>query len=73
MTFREILAEFAAHRQGVDAQYEVHLFQRVSPRGEALEPGSQTVHVELWEFHVALVLRGMQAHAEESGLAGQPS
>ncbi len=37
MTFREILAEFAAHRQGVDAQYEVHLFQRVSPRGEALD------------------------------------
>ncbi len=37
MTFREILAEFAAHRQGVDTQYEVHLFQRVSPRGEALD------------------------------------
>jgi hypothetical protein len=37
VTFREILAEFAAHRQGVDTQYEVQLFQRVSPRGEALD------------------------------------
>jgi hypothetical protein len=37
VTFREILAEFASYRQGVDTQYEVHLFQRVSPRGEALD------------------------------------
>ena len=37
MTFREILGEFAVYRQGVDAQYEVHLFQRLSPRGEALD------------------------------------
>jgi hypothetical protein len=37
VTFREILAEFAQHRQGVDTQYEVHLFQRLSPRGEALD------------------------------------
>ena len=37
MTFREILAEFAAHRQGVDTQYEVHLFQRLSPRSETLD------------------------------------
>lgn len=27
--------------------------------------------VDLWEFHVPLVLKAMQAHAEELGLAGQ--
>lgn len=32
---REILEEFAAHRQGVDT-YEVHLFSRTSPRGDPL-------------------------------------
>lgn len=37
MTFREILAEFAAHRQGVDLEYEVHLHRHWSPRSLALD------------------------------------
>ncbi len=32
--------------------------------------GASTLEVDLWEFHVPLVLRSMQAHAEELGLNG---
>jgi putative nucleotidyltransferase with HDIG domain len=37
---------------------------------EDVEVGAQTLAVDLWEFHVPLVLKAMQAHAEELGLAG---
>ncbi len=37
---------------------------------EDVEVGAQTLDVDLWGFHVPLVLKAMQAHAEELGLAG---
>lgn len=37
---------------------------------EDVEVGAQTLNVDLWEFHVPLVLKAMQARAEELGLAG---
>lgn len=38
---------------------------------EDIEQGAQTLNVDLWEFHVPLVLKAMQEHAEELGLAGK--
>ncbi|MBL8154947.1 MAG: HDIG domain-containing protein [Anaerolineae bacterium] len=38
---------------------------------EDVEQGSQTLGVDLWEFHVPLVLKAMQDHASELGLEGQ--
>jgi predicted hydrolase (HD superfamily) len=32
--------------------------------------GCQVLGMDLWEFHVPLVLKAMQDHAEELGLAG---
>jgi predicted hydrolase (HD superfamily) len=32
--------------------------------------GSEALGVDLWEFHIPLVLKAMQDHAEELGLAG---
>jgi putative nucleotidyltransferase with HDIG domain len=36
-----------------------------------VEDGCALLGVDLWEFHVPLVLKAMQDHAEELGLAGQ--
>lgn len=38
---------------------------------EDVEQGCALLGVDLWEFHVPLVLKAMQDHAEELGLAGQ--
>jgi predicted hydrolase (HD superfamily) len=38
---------------------------------EDIENGAQSLAVDLWEFHVPLVLKAMQAHAHELGLDGQ--
>lgn len=38
---------------------------------EDVEIGAQTLGVDLWEFHVPLVLKAMQDHASELGLNGQ--
>lgn len=38
---------------------------------EDVENGAASLDVDLWEFHVPLVLKAMQDHAEELGLAGQ--
>lgn len=35
-----------------------------------VEQGAQTLNVDLWEFHVPLVLKAMQDRAEDLGLAG---
>lgn len=39
---------------------------------EDVEEGARLLQVDLWEFHVPLVLKAMQAHAAELGLTGQP-
>lgn len=38
---------------------------------EDVEKGAESLNVDLWGFHVPLVLKAMQEHAEELGLAGQ--
>lgn len=38
---------------------------------EDVEQGAHLLGVDLWEFHVPFVLKAMQAHAQELGLAGQ--
>lgn len=38
---------------------------------EDVEQGAQLLNVDLWEFHVPLVLKAMQDHAKELGLDGQ--
>ena len=38
---------------------------------EDTEQGAASLEVDLWEFHVPLVLKAMQSRAEELGLAGQ--
>lgn len=38
---------------------------------EDIEQGAQTLGVDLWEFHIPLVLKAMQDHAKELGLDGQ--
>lgn len=38
---------------------------------EDIEQGAATLDVDLWEFHVPLVLKAMQAHAGALGLNGQ--
>lgn len=38
-----------------------------------IEQGAASLNVDLWEFHVPLVLKAMQAHAAELGLDGQPA
>jgi putative nucleotidyltransferase with HDIG domain len=38
---------------------------------EDVEQGAALLGVDLWEFHVPLVLKAMQAHAQELGLTGQ--
>src|SRR4029077_15425002 len=40
---------------------------------EDVEQGAQLLGVDLWEFHVPLVLKAMQDHAKELGLEGQAS
>lgn len=40
---------------------------------EDVEQGAQTLGVDLWEFHVPLVLKAMQEHATELGLDGPGS
>lgn len=40
---------------------------------EDIEQGAASLDVDLWEFHVPLVLKAMQAHAAELGLDGQPN
>ena len=40
---------------------------------EDVEQGAQLLGVDLWEFHVPLVLKAMQDHAKELGLEGQVS
>jgi len=37
---------------------------------EDIEQGAQTLDVDLWEFHVPMVLDAMKAHAQELGLDG---
>ncbi len=37
-----------------------------------IEQGAASLEVDLWEFHVPLVLKAMQAHAAQLGLDGQP-
>ncbi|MEM6530443.1 MAG: HAD family hydrolase, partial [Chloroflexota bacterium] len=37
---------------------------------EDVEQGCEMLGVELWEFHVPLVLKAMQDHAAELGLDG---
>jgi predicted hydrolase (HD superfamily) len=39
---------------------------------EDIERGAASLNVDLWEFHVPLVLKAMQTHAAELGLNGQP-
>lgn len=39
---------------------------------EDTEEGCASLGVDLWEFHVPLVLKAMQDHAAELGLAGNP-
>ncbi|MDX2160152.1 MAG: HDIG domain-containing protein [bacterium] len=39
---------------------------------EDVEKGAASLDVDLWEFHVPLVLKAMQEHAEMLGLQGQP-
>lgn len=36
-----------------------------------VEEGCEKLGVDLWEFHVPLVLKAMQAHAQELGLDGE--
>jgi putative nucleotidyltransferase with HDIG domain len=38
---------------------------------EDVEKGAELLGVDLWEFHVPLVLKAMQDHAQELGLNGQ--
>ncbi len=38
---------------------------------EDVEQGAEMLGVDLWEFHVPLVLKAMQDHAQELGLNGQ--
>jgi hypothetical protein len=38
---------------------------------EDVENGAASLNVDLWEFHVPLVLKAMQEHAEVLGLRGQ--
>ncbi len=38
-----------------------------------VENGAASLNVDLWEFHVPLVLKAMQEHAAELGLQGQNS
>lgn len=38
---------------------------------EDIEKGAETLGVDLWEFHVPLVLKAIQDHAQELGLDGQ--
>ena len=38
---------------------------------EDVEIGAEKLGVDLWEFHVPLVLKAMQDHAQELGLDGQ--
>lgn len=38
---------------------------------EDIERGAASLQVDLWEFHVSLVLKAMQSHAAELGLDGQ--
>ncbi|MBA3874690.1 MAG: HD domain-containing protein [Anaerolineae bacterium] len=38
---------------------------------EDVENGAASLNVDLWEFHVPLVLKAMQDHAGELGLKGQ--
>ncbi len=38
---------------------------------EDVERGAEALGVDLWSFHVPLVLKAMQVHAEELGLYGQ--
>lgn len=38
---------------------------------EDVENGAASLNVDLWGFHVPLVLKAMQDHAEELGLKGQ--
>lgn len=38
---------------------------------EDIEEGAASLNVDLWEFHVPLVLKAMQDHAVELGLDGQ--
>ena len=38
---------------------------------EDVENGAASLNVDLWEFHVPLVLQAMKDHAEELGLKGQ--
>ncbi len=38
---------------------------------QEIEQGAQALGVDLWEFHVPLVLKAMQDHAAELGLDGQ--
>ncbi len=38
---------------------------------EDVEQGAESLEVDLWEFHVPLVLKAMQEHAEALGLDGQ--
>jgi putative nucleotidyltransferase with HDIG domain len=40
---------------------------------EDVEQGAALLGVELWEFHVPLVLKAMQEHAAELGIGGQPA
>ncbi len=40
---------------------------------EDVETGAASLGVDLWEFHVPLVLKAMQANAEALGLNGQPA
>jgi putative nucleotidyltransferase with HDIG domain len=37
---------------------------------EDVEKGAETLGVDLWEFHIPLVLKAMQDHAKELGLDG---
>ncbi len=39
---------------------------------DEIEAATAELGVDLWEFHVPLVLKAMQEHAAELGLAGQP-
>ncbi len=38
---------------------------------EDIERGAESLGVDLWEFHIPLVLKAMQDHAGELGLDGQ--
>ncbi|MBK8135286.1 MAG: HDIG domain-containing protein [Chloroflexi bacterium] len=58
--------------QSIKKKWKDKAFARGVNR-EDVEVGARTLDVDLWDFHVPLVLKAMQAHANELGLDGASS